>query len=165
MEDVCDSPKVNVWCCIMSDRIVGPFFFFHESTITSAVYLVMLENFVFPQIAEVDGLIFQQDGAPPHIGAIVRTALDERFPGRWIGRGGRLIGPHRVLTHPPMDFFWGYIKDIVSSERVGSLPDLCRRIAAAIAAVPVDVLSWVWGEVEFCFDVCRVVNGAHIELH
>jgi hypothetical protein len=30
--------------------------------------------------------------------------------------------------------------------------------------MPVDVLSRVWGEVEFRFDACRVVNGAHIEL-
>jgi hypothetical protein len=52
----------------------------------SAVYLDMLENFVFPQIlAEVDGLIFQQDHAPAHFGAIVCTALDERFPDQWIG--------------------------------------------------------------------------------
>jgi hypothetical protein len=62
-------------------------------------------------------------------------------------------------------FFWGSIKDIVYSERVESLPDLRRRITTAIAAVPVDVLSRVWGEVEFRFDVCRAVNSAHIELH
>jgi hypothetical protein len=35
----------------------------------------------------------------------------------------------------------------VYSERVESLPDLRRRITAAIVAVPVDVLSRVWGEV------------------
>jgi hypothetical protein len=64
-----------------------------------------------------------------------------------------------------MDFFWGHIKDIVYSERVESLPDLRCRITAAIAAVPVDELSRVWGELEFCFDVCRAVNGVHIELH
>jgi hypothetical protein len=147
MEHVRDSPNVNVWCGIMSDRTVGPFFF-HKITITSAVYLDMLENFVFPQIAEVDGLIFQQDGTPPHFGAIVRTALDERFPGRWIGREGPINWPQRSPDLTPMDlFFWGYIKDIVYRERVESLPDLRRRITAAIAAVPVDVLSRVWGEV------------------
>jgi hypothetical protein len=81
MERVPDSPKVNVWCSITSDRIVGPCFF-HEGTTTSAVYVDMLENFVLPQIiAEVDGFIFQQDGAPAHFGAIVCTALDEQFPG------------------------------------------------------------------------------------
>jgi hypothetical protein len=62
-------------------------------------------------------------------------------------------------------FFWGYIKDIVYSEEVESLPDLRRRITAAIATVPVDVLSRVCGEVEFRFDVCRAVNVARIELH
>jgi hypothetical protein len=149
----------------MSDRIVGPFFF-HESTITGAVYLDMLQNFVFPQTAEVDSLIFQQDGAPPYFGAIVRTALDKRFPGRWIGRGGPINWPPRSPDLTLMDFFfWGYIKDIVYSERMESLPDLRRRITAAIAAVPVDVLSRMWGEVKFRFDVCRAVNGAHIELH
>jgi hypothetical protein len=53
MENVRDS---------MSDRIVGHFF--HESAITSVVYLDMLDKFVFPWIVvEVDDLIFQQDGA------------------------------------------------------------------------------------------------------
>jgi hypothetical protein len=47
---------------------------------------------------------------------------------------------------------------------VKSLPDLCRRITASIAAIPVDVLSRVWGEVEFRFDICRAVNCVHIEL-
>jgi hypothetical protein len=50
MEHVPDSPKVNVWCRIISDRIAGPCSF-HESAIMSAVYLYVLENFVFPQTA------------------------------------------------------------------------------------------------------------------
>jgi hypothetical protein len=66
----------------------------------------------------------------------------------------------------PTDFFfWEYIKDILHSEGVECPPDSRRRITAAVAAVPVDVLSWVWGEVEFRFDVCRSVSGAEIELH
>jgi hypothetical protein len=62
-------------------------------------------------------------------------------------------------------FFWEYIKDMVYSERVESPPDLRQRITGAIAAVPVDVLSRVSGEVEFRFHVCWAVNGAHIQLH
>jgi hypothetical protein len=52
----------------------------------------------------------------------------------------------------------------VYRERVEPLPDLRRRITAAAAAVSMDVHSRVWGEEEFHFDVCRAVNGAHIEL-
>ena len=33
-----DSPKVNVWCGIMCNRVIGPFFF-HETTITADFYL------------------------------------------------------------------------------------------------------------------------------
>jgi hypothetical protein len=51
------------------------------------------------------------------------------------------------------------------SERVESLPDLRRRTTATIAAVPVDMLSRMWGEAEFRFDICKAVSGAHIELH
>jgi hypothetical protein len=66
-------------------------------------------------------------------------------------------------------FFWRYIKytHIVHSERVEleSLLDLRRKITASVAAVTVDALSRVWGEVEFRFGVCRAVNGAHTGLH
>jgi hypothetical protein len=41
-----------------------------------------------------------------------------------------------------MDFFWEYIKDVAYSGRVVSLPGLPRRIAAAVAAMPVDMLSF-----------------------
>jgi hypothetical protein len=60
----------------MSDRIVGHFF--HEGDITSAVYLDTLDKFMFPWIvAEVDGLLFQQYGAPAYFSATARTTLDE----------------------------------------------------------------------------------------
>jgi hypothetical protein len=56
-------------------------------------------------------------------------------------------------------------KDIVNSERVESSSDLCPRITMAVTAVSVDMLSWLWGEVEFRFDVCRAISGAHTVLH
>jgi hypothetical protein len=72
MEHLCNSPKVNMWCGILSDHTVGPFFF-HVSTIMSAVCLDVLHNFLFPQIiGEVDSLIFQQDGASAYYCATVR---------------------------------------------------------------------------------------------
>ena len=44
-----NSPKVNVWCGLTNDMVIGPFFF-NEPTITATTYLDMLENFVFPQL-------------------------------------------------------------------------------------------------------------------
>jgi len=47
-EYVRDSPKLNVWCGLFHDQVIGPFFFV-EKTITGLVYLDMLELFVLPQ--------------------------------------------------------------------------------------------------------------------
>jgi hypothetical protein len=120
---------------------------------TSAVYLDMLENFVFPQtVTEDDSPIFQQDGVP--------TALNEQFPCWWIGRKGPINWPPWSPGLAPMDlFFWGY------SKWVGFLSDLHHRITVAITVVPVYVLSWAWSELEFCFNACRAFNGAHVGLH
>ena len=88
-EYVRGSPKVNVWCGLPYDRVIGPFFF-SESTITGVVYLDLLEQYVFPQIETfeqetVSRVIFMQVGAPPHFSSFVTDVLNERFPDVWIG--------------------------------------------------------------------------------
>lgn len=50
-----DSPKLNVWCGIMRDRIIGPYFF--AEWITGNTYLDMLQLYAVPQLP--DGAIFQ----------------------------------------------------------------------------------------------------------
>jgi hypothetical protein len=63
-----------------------------------------------------------------------------------------------------MDFFFcGEMKDVVHRGKLKFVPDLRRRITAAVAAVLVDVLCRVCGEVEIRFDVCRAVSGAVIK--
>ena len=42
VERQCDSPKVNVFCAISSQKVYGPFFF-PEETITGMTYLDMLQ--------------------------------------------------------------------------------------------------------------------------
>ena len=44
-----DSPKLNVWCGIMHDKIMGPFFF-AEKSITAQIYLDVLTEYVLPQL-------------------------------------------------------------------------------------------------------------------
>jgi hypothetical protein len=105
----------------MSEEIVEPCFVL-ESTTTCAVYLEMVENFVFPQtVAEVDSLILQQDGAPTHFSANVRGVFKKYLPTKgsilfehtsyvliwtndFLVYGSaweyRLIGLHGVLTYP-----------------------------------------------------------------
>ena len=96
------------------DRVIGPFFF-HETTINADVYLVLLTEYVAPQLIDSQTtIIFQQDGAPPHWGLRVRQFLDETFSDLWIGRDGPIPWPPRSPDITPLDFLlWGYVKDIV----------------------------------------------------
>ena len=46
-----DSPKLNVCCGIMCNRIIEPFFF-NEASITADVYLDLLTEYVAPQLID-----------------------------------------------------------------------------------------------------------------
>jgi hypothetical protein len=62
-----DSPKVNVFCAISSQKVYGPFFF-AEETVTGMTYLDMLQN--------IPTFIFQQDRSPAHFHCEVRQYLN-----------------------------------------------------------------------------------------
>jgi hypothetical protein len=79
VEHIRGSPKVIVWCGLLHDRLIRPFFS-AEATMTSSNYLDMLENFVYPQLQELQPVVFfQQDDAPPHWSLIVRASLNQHF--------------------------------------------------------------------------------------
>lgn len=65
-DQVRDSPKVYVYCCITYDLVIGPFSF-QEQIINGNFYLVMLESYVYLQLEDFQpNLVFQQDDAPTH---------------------------------------------------------------------------------------------------
>jgi hypothetical protein len=112
VEHVRDSPKVNVFCAVHRTQVYRPFFF-AEATVTGHVYLDMLEHFLVTQLDE-NNVIWQQDGALPHYHRDVTWHLNQKFPERWIGRGGYIPWPPRSPNLTPMDFsFWGFVKDSV----------------------------------------------------
>ncbi|GBM18979.1 hypothetical protein AVEN_1596-1 [Araneus ventricosus] len=123
----------------------------------------MLQFHAVPQFPE--GVIFQQGGAPPHYGNIVREFLDTTFPQRRIGRGAVMAWPPRSPDITPLDFYlWGYVKQHVHSERINDINHLKQRITDIIHSVTPDVLTRVWEELDYRLDGCRITNGAHIEL-
>ncbi|KAJ4430952.1 hypothetical protein ANN_19545 [Periplaneta americana] len=71
-----DSPKINVWCGLTHEIVIGPLFFV-ENTMNGNVYLDMLQNYAIPQIPQE--YVFQQDGAPPHYALHVTDHLNECF--------------------------------------------------------------------------------------
>ena len=49
VQNVLDSPKVNVFCAISNEKVYGPFFF-EEHTVNGMLYLHVLENWLMPQL-------------------------------------------------------------------------------------------------------------------
>lgn len=101
--------SVNVWAGILNDNIVGPYFI--EGRLTGESYLTLLQTMVSSMLddiplANLRGLWFQQDGAPPHYHSAVREYLTEEFGSQWIGRGGPVAWSARSPNLPPLDFFF-----------------------------------------------------------
>ena len=61
-------------------------------------------------------------------------------------------------------FLWRYVKEFVFLPPLSQdLPELRRRIIAAIWEIDVHMLKQVWAEVEYRLDVCQVTKGGHTE--
>ena len=136
---------------------------YNETTIIGIVYLDMLQEFLIPQLDEDDqeGRIhFQQDGEPRHYLGEEREYLNTRFPGRWIGRAAPIAWPPRS----PDFFLWGFVKDQVFVPPLpANVVELRTRITAAVAKVTSEMLRSVWQETDYRWEVCRIINGSHIE--
>lgn len=160
-----NTEKINVWCAMSSDCIIGPYFF--EENVTSQNYLAMLKDYFFPIIQRkriVSKFMFQQDGASPHFSLIVRNWLNDKLPGRWIGRRGPIEWPARSPDLTPLDFFlWGYVKQVVYKQNLKNLDELRESITNAINSIGRDVIKTVFSNIEKRLQMVIDNNGAHIE--
>ena len=139
-----DTPKLIILCAISSAGLIGPFFFCdwegHSVNVKGDNYLRMLQEFCVPKlsaVANMQQVIFQQDGAPVHYLSEVCAFLDEQFPDRWNGRHGPMKWAPRSPDLTPCDFFlWGYIKSNVYGTRPRDLSMLVEHIRT-------HVLQWL----------------------
>ena len=158
------SPKVNVWCGVFIDAIIGPFFF-EDQTVNQKNFLEMLEGQIIPEVLRKrEDAIFQLDGAPPHWGLQVRGMLNDVFPDGWIGRGGPTSWPPRSPDVTPLDFFlWGYVKTKVFTKEIADIEELKTRITHAVASVTPQMLLNTWKEFEKRLLKLRENGGKHVE--
>jgi hypothetical protein len=160
-----NSPKINVWCAMSSDCIIGPYFF--EENVNGKNYLEMLQNFFWPAIQNkriASKIMFQQDGAPAHYANPVKKWLNERLPGRWIGRRGSIEWAARSPDMTPLDFFlWGYLKQKVYKKQHKDLNELCASITKEIREIKPEVLKRVFSNISKRMELIIENNGAHIE--
>jgi len=71
VETIMNSQKLNIWCALSKNRLIGPFFF-DDEIVDGENYLAMLQSFFIPEVRRLKkgrSIIFQQDGAPPHFAA------------------------------------------------------------------------------------------------
>ncbi|XP_025270745.1 uncharacterized protein LOC112639812 [Camponotus floridanus] len=159
--------SVNVWCGIVGDKIVGPYFI--EGNLNGETYRNFLQNQLPLLLEDVplnvrQQMWFQHDGCPSHYSRTAREVLDREFNGRWIGRGGPVNWPARFpdLTSP--DFYlWGYIKSEVYKEVPTSRENMMQRIRNACAKISPDVLRSCVRSMEVRINKCIEVEGRQFE--
>ena len=166
IETVMKSPKLNVWCALSKNQLVGSFFF-EDDTVDGENYLLMLQNFFLPEVRKlhkVRSIIFLQDGASPHFACDVRQYLDHQFPQRWIGRGGPIRWAPHSPDLTPLDFFlWGYLKNIIYKTPIKDLNELKIKINNEIKSISKETLCNVFGNISKRMELCIEVGRDHFE--
>jgi hypothetical protein len=106
-------------------------------------------------------VVFQHDGAPPHIQNEVTTFLNKQLPELWIGRGGSTSLPPRSpdLTLLPRLFHVGLCERCgIRSANSYNPDELEGSNTNSVAKIDQPLLQNVQHEVEYCLDVCRTLN-------
>ena len=109
---------------------------------------------------------YQHDGAPAHFSIAARQVLNNKYPNRWIGRGGPVPWPPRSPHLTPLDFFLcGPMKSLVYDTPGESEQSLIARIVEATGDIS-DNPRMVARVHRSLFNRCRsciTVNSKHFE--
>jgi hypothetical protein len=151
--------KIGLWCAISRRRIIGPIFF--DTTVTSAVYADIVQQFV-ALLNEDEGYCwYQQDGATCHTSNETMTLLKQFFDDRMISKN---FWPLRSpdLT-PPHFFLSGYQKETVYKNSLRTLVDLKRNIEEAVKKITAETLLRVSRNMCQRENLCLQENGGHFQ--
>jgi len=169
--------KITVWVGLPSEFILEPYFFEEEDnhhqmktvTINGQRYKEMLENFVLPAMrsrpdCDVANMIFQQDGAPPHIYRPVKNLLAATFENRIISRHFPVSWPPRSPDLNPLDFWlWGYLKSKVFTHSPQTLNEPKQAIPDEISAITKEELTKAVSHFSERINALIAKNGGHFE--
>jgi len=153
-----------VWCGIVNDYFIGPYFF--ERNVDKDSYLELLRD-QLPELSEDVDLatrqkIWLQQDAASHFAWIVRDFLNNNYNERWIGRGVNWPPCSPDLTSP--DFYlWGYLKNVVFAQRPTTRADMKDRIRRACAAIPRETLLRTVQHFQRRLNLYLEANGGNFE--
>lgn len=153
--------SIMVWCGITSSQLIGPHFF--HGPVDRAAYLEVLEV-VWP-FARHKRMFFQHDGAPAHYAIQVQNWLNQKFPQKWIGRGGPYLWPARSPDLAPCDYFlWGYLKSrVYRAPRPSTIAELQARITESCAEIPANYLKNASRAAQHRFEECIALGGQQLQ--
>lgn len=167
------SPKINIFIGMTSSFLIGPYFFEHDGqseTINSERYLDMLINYVIPKLKSsprFNRIIFQQDGAAPHIARQVRVFLENTFGSeKVISRGFPNEWPANSPDLTPLDFWlWSFLKELIypGGNRPNTLKILKERIIKAVQSVTEQNLQNAVENIKCRLEACLENEGGHFE--
>ena len=142
--------KVTVWSGFHAGGVIGRYFFVDENdrhvTVNGEHYRAMLEDYLWPQLDELDinDMWFQQDGATSHAARVTIDSLKCKFGERVISRNSPVEWPLCSCDLTPLDFFlWGHIKSLVYANKPATLDDLKDNIQREIVNFPVEMCARV----------------------
>lgn len=160
--------SLNVWCGILGDTIIGPFYF--DGTLNGRRYAEFLAGTLQHDLlgdiplAIRRRLWLQQDGCPAHYAAVSRAICDQKFPGRWIGRGGCVAWPARSPDLTPLDFYlWGRLKNLVYKHRPTTKEEMKNRIQEACQNLSAREILNAVDSVRLRLEKCVAQNGRQFE--
>lgn len=159
--------KCTVWCGVMADRVIGPYFFEneegHAEKITGARYRTMIEMFLRPAIQDNQQIWFQQDGATAHTAKATMKILREIFGKRIISKNSAFNWPPRSPDLTAPDFFlWGYLKDRVYINKPKIIHDLKDNIQVEIRKLRPEILRTTMESALKRACICEQQNGCHL---
>lgn len=146
--------KVTVWCAIGRNGIIGPYFFEDENesrvTLDTDRYIALMRKKFIPALrrkrgVDMNTVMYQQDGAPPHCSDNSLEFLRRYFPGdRLISRRTDFPWPPYSPDLNPCDYFlWGYLKERIYDNNPQILADLKDNIRREIRRIPADMIGRV----------------------
>ena len=166
--------KVTVWCAIGRNGIIGPYFFEdgdgNRVTVDTDRYIALMQTKFIPALRRKRGVnmntvIYQQDGAPPHCSNRSLEFLRRYFPGdRLISRRTDFPWPpYSPDLNPPDYFLWGYLKDRIYGNNPQTLAALKDNIRREIRRIPADMIGRVMGNFNVRVAAVLQRRGAWIE--
>jgi hypothetical protein len=135
--------RATVWCGFWAGGVIGSYFFENDAgnaiTVNGVRYRNMITEFLWPQLdgMDMEGMWFQQDGAPCHTASETMELLREKFLGLVISRNGDQNWPPRLCDLSACDFFlWGFVKFRVYANK----PQTIRELKAGIGRVSGEIV-------------------------